>query len=56
LMFDRNQGNLVEITASFEKLIEYYNSSNKKIDPATLQKMLRGKPKGLKPLPGGQYA
>jgi hypothetical protein len=56
LVFDRNEGNLVEIDATFEKLIEHYNSSSKKIDPATLQKLLRGKPKGLEPLPGGQNA
>jgi hypothetical protein len=56
LVFDRNKGNLVEIDATLEKLIEHYNSSGNKIDPATLQKMLRGKPKGLEPLPGGQYA
>jgi hypothetical protein len=56
LVFDRNKGNLVEIAESFEKLIEHYNSSDKKIDPATLQKVLRGKPKGLDPMPGGHYA
>jgi hypothetical protein len=56
LVFDRNKGNLVAIDASFEKLIEHYNSSDKKIDPATLQKLLRAKPKGPDPLRGGGYA
>jgi hypothetical protein len=55
LVFDQNKGNLVEIAASFGKLIEHYNSSNKKIDLETLQKMLPGNTNVPENLAGGQY-
>jgi hypothetical protein len=42
LVFDQNHGNLVEIAASFEKLIEHYNSTNEKIELKTLRRILPG--------------
>jgi hypothetical protein len=56
LVFDQNHGNLVEIAASFKKLIDHYNSTNEKIELKTLRRILPGDIHKTGKPAGGNYA
>jgi hypothetical protein len=56
LIFDQNHGNLVEIAASFKKLIDHYTSTNQKIDLKILRRILPGDFRKIGNPAGGNYA